>query len=154
MTGSFLSSDQGQEGLRVQLRLLVDGEPEQRFDVHGNEILQVRGHVIDSNRKHPQVVVRFSGQRRAELCRWAKPNKHLGVDGFLEVKHWLNAGTPRVALLIEALALFPLDDVDLDLSKAGIYAIRGRVGAPVIERPATKQGRVEKMRQLLDLADA
>lgn len=129
--------------------MLVAVEPDQRFDAHGNEILQLRGYVVDSTRAHPGLVVRFSGQRRAELYRWAKPNKHLGVDGFLEVKHWLAAGNPRVTLLVEAVSIFPLGDVEIEPSKSGIYAVRGRTGAPVAS-PTTKQERVEQMRQLLD----
>lgn len=143
-------SDEGQEGIRVQLRMLVAAEPDQRFDQHGNEILQLRGYVIDSSKAHPGLVVRFSGQRRAELYRWAKPNKHLGVDGFLDVKHWLDKGKPRVTLLVEAVSIFPLGDVDIEPSKSGIYAVRGRTGAPVAVPRATKEERVEQMRRLMD----
>jgi hypothetical protein len=147
-------SDEGQQGIRVQLRMLIGAPPDQRFDMDGNEILQIRGHVIDSSKAHPELVVRFAGQQRAELYRWAQPNKHLGVDGFLEVKHWLAAGgKPRVALLVEAVSIFPLEDVDIEPSRAGIYAVRGRTGAPIAPQ-TTKQGRVEQMRRLLDRADA
>jgi hypothetical protein len=148
-------SDDGQEGIRVQLRLLVEGLPEQRFDVHGNEILQLRGHVVDGSAAHPEVVVRFSGQRRAELYRWCRANKHLSVDGFLQIKHWSSQGRPRVALLVEAINVFPLDDVDVDLSRAGIYAVRGRTGAIAAgpASPANKEDRAKKARELLDLAD-
>lgn len=149
------SSDDGQEGIRVQLRLLVGGPADQRFDVNGNEVLQVRGHVLDGKQAHPEVVVRFSGQRRAELYRWAGLNKHLAVDGFLQVKHWQDHGRPRVALLVEAINLSPLDDIDLDLSRAGIYATRGRTGALADKAPpVSKEARTKKARELLDLADA
>jgi hypothetical protein len=153
-------SDDGQEGIRVQLRLLIEGPPEQRFDVHGNEVLQVRGHVVDASAAHPEVVVRFSGQRRAELYRWCKPDagpaaKHLHVDGFVQVKHWMSQGRPRVALLVEAINLSPLDDVDVDRSRAGIYAVRGRSGALAAKAPpASKEARAKKVRDMLDLADA
>lgn len=147
--------DDGQEGIRVQLRLLIEGPPEQRFDVHGSEVLQLRGHVVDGSVAHPEVVVRFSGQRRAELYRWCKADKHLCVDGFLQVKHWLHQGRPRVALLVEAINLSPLDDVDVDLSRAGIYAVRGRTGAIAPQAaPANKEARAKKARELLGLADA
>lgn len=147
-------ADDGQEGIRVQLRLLIGGPPEQRFDVHGSEVLQIRGHVVDGRQAHPEVVVRFSGQRRAELYRWAKLNAHLAVDGFLQVKHWQHHGTPRVALLVEAINLSPLDAVEVDLSRAGIYAVRGRVGALAASAPpVSKEARAKKARDLLDLAD-
>jgi hypothetical protein len=150
-----MGADDGQEGIRVQLRLLIEGLPEQRFDVHGNEVLQLRGHVVDGSVAHPEVVVRFSGQRRAELYRWCRANKHLSVDGFLQVKHWLSQGRPRVALLVEAINISPLDDVDVDRSRAGIYAVRGRTGAIAAKAaPANRDERAKKARELLDLADA
>ena len=157
---TLLTMDDGQEGIRVQLRLLIEAPPEQRFDVHGTEVLQIRGHVVDGRQAHPEVIVRFSGQRRAELYRWCKPDAHLHVDGFLQVKHWLHQGRPRVALLVEAINLSPLDDVDVDRSRAGIYAVRGRAGAvaaraaPANAGPAAKEARARKVRDLLDLADA
>jgi len=148
-------SDNGQEGIRVQLRLLIEGSPEQRFDVHGNEVLQVRGHVVDGSTVHPEVVVRFSGQRRAELHRWCTVHRHLYVDGFVQVKHWLHQGRPRVALLVEATTLSPLDDAVVDQSRAGIYAVRGRSGAIAAKAPpSSKEERARKARELLDLADA
>jgi hypothetical protein len=148
-------SDEGLEGIRVQLRMLVAAEPEQRFDVHGSEVLQLRGYVIDARRAHPGIVVRFSGQRRAELYRWAKPDKHLGVDGFLEIKHWMHAGKPRVTLLVEAVSIFPLGEVDIEPSRSGIYAVRGRTGVIAAKAPpANKEERAKKARELLDLADA
>jgi len=146
--------DDGQEGIRVQLRLLIEGSPEQRFDVHGSEVLQVRGHVVDGRQAHPEVVVRFSGPRRAELYRWCAADKHLFVDGFVQVKHWLHQGRPRVALLVEAINLSPLDDVVVDPSRAGIYAVRGRTGAIAAPAPpANKEARARKARELLELAD-
>jgi|SRR5580765_8303132 len=148
-------ADDGQEGIRVQLRLLIDGPPEQRFDVHGNEVLQFRGHVVDGKLAHPEVVARFDGQRRAELYRWARQNKHLAIDGFLQVKHWQDHGRPRVALLVEAINVTPLDDVEVDLSRAGIHAVRGRTGALAAPAPpVSKEARAKKARELLDLADA
>ena len=139
----------------MQLRLLVDRTPEQRYDQHGVEVLELHGHVVDSKHAHPLTVVRFSGQRRVELYRWAKPGKHLAIDGYLQVKHFRTRGVPRVALLIEGININPLDDVEVDLSRAGIYAVRGRVGkvAPRAA-PMSKAERAEKARTLLDLADA
>jgi hypothetical protein len=153
------ASEDGQDGIRVQLRLLIGEPPEQRFDVVGNEVLQLRGHVVDSWLAHPEVVVRFSGQRRAELYRWASLNKHLAVDGYLQVKHWQHNGRPRVALLVEAINISPLNDVELDqdhdLSRAGIYAVRGRTGAIAAKAPpVSKEARAKKARELLDMADA
>lgn len=148
-------SEDGQDGIRVQLRLLIGGPPEQRFDVHGNEVLQLRGHVVDGRQAHPEVVVRFSGQRRAELYRWARGNKHLAVDGYLQVKHWQDNGRPRVVLLVEAINMSPLDDVEIDLSRAGIYAERGRTGTIAARAPAaSKEARAKKARDLLERADA
>lgn len=150
-----VSADDGQDGIRVQLRLLIGGPPEQRFDVYGNEVLQLRGQVVDGRQAHPEVVVRFDGQRRAELYRWARLNKHLAIDGFLQVKHWQHQGRPRVALLVEAINVTPLDDVEVDLSRAGIYATRGRTGALAAPAPpVSKEARAKKARELLDLADA
>ena len=147
-------SSESQEGIRVQLRMLVSALPAVRYDVNGNEILQVRGHVIDASKAHPELVVRFSGQRRAELYRWAKPDKHLGVDGFLEIKQWMSVGKSRVALLVEAVSVFPLGDIEPDLSRVGIYAVRGRVGAPVEQPRTSKEDRAAQMRRLLDKADS
>ena len=100
-------------------------------------------------------MVRFSGQRRAELYRWARGNKHLAVDGYLQVKHWQSGGRPRVALLVEGINISPLDDVDIDLSRAGVYAVRGRTGAIAPQAPpADKEARARKARELLERADA
>ena len=103
MTNSH--SDGGFDGIQVQLRMLISHPPEQRFDADGAELMQLRGRVVDLRTTHPQVVVRFGGQRRAELFRWAKPSKHLMVEGSLEVKTWSAGGRQRVVLLIDA----PLD---------------------------------------------
>ena len=144
------------EGIRVQVRVLTTGAPQQRFDVHGNEVLQLRGRVVDTSKRHPECVVRFSGQQRAELYRWAKVGKprHLSVDGYLEVKTWESAGESYVALLIEALNIFPLGDIQ-EPSRIGVYAMRGRTGA-VVEAAvtaspgATKAQRTRQMRDLLE----
>lgn len=137
--------------------MLVSAPVDQRYDVTGAEVLQIRGTVVDDALHHPQVVVRFSGPRRAELYRWAKPGKHLSVDGMLEVKSWMAAGQQHLALLIEAQSLFPLSDADsvVDPSKAGIYAIEGRAGkVKAVEQPSTLAGRVEKLRDFLASTDA
>jgi hypothetical protein len=134
--------------------MVSSAEPEQRFDVDGREVLQVRGRIVDSSKQHPQVVVRFGGQRRAELYRWARAGlrKHLAVDGYLEVKVWTGSnGKQRVALLIDALNISPLNEPAQDLSKAGIYANGRSNSAAVSSRPAgTKAERAAQVRRLME----
>jgi hypothetical protein len=151
------AADAALDGIRVQCRMLISHPPEQRFDSNGAELLQVRGQVLDRlPGTYPELVVRFGGQRRNELYKWARHGKHLGVDGFLQVKHWTSNGRPRVALLIDAQNLFPLGDLEQDLSKAGIYNAKGRTpaGATSAPAPTTKASRADKMRELLERADA
>lgn len=149
-------SDAVLDGIRVQLRMLISHEPEQRFDPNGAELLQVRGQVLDRMPgTYPDLVVRFGGQRRNELYKWARQGKHLSVDGFLVIKHWSSNGRSRVALLIDAQNIFPLDDLEPDPSKAGIYNARGRTpaGMTTAPVPATTAARANKMRDLLDRAE-
>ena len=150
-------SDAALDGIRVQVRMLISHPPEQRFDPNGAELLQVRGRVLDrAPAAYPELVVRFGGQRRNELYKWAKHGKHLLVDGFLQVKHWSDNGRSRVALLIDAQNLHPLGDLEQDLSKVGIYNAKGRTpeGAASKPAPVGKAARADKMRELLDRADA
>jgi hypothetical protein len=142
------------EGIRVQLRLLVSHAPEQRFDTNGTEVLQLRGRVMDATSSHPQVVVRFAGQRRSELYRWAAPGKHLSVDGQLEVKTWhASDDHQHVALLIEALNIYPLSEPEPDLRRVGIYALPGHRGASLEPGPSlSKAQRAEQLRRALDQA--
>ena len=101
--------------------MIVTHEPEQRFDEHGAELLQVRGTVVDSARRHPMVVVRFDGKQRAELFHWAKPGKHLAVEGYLKVESWTTVDSKiRIAYLVEARDIFPLNPDERDLSRVGI----------------------------------
>jgi hypothetical protein len=145
-----VTTDGQPQGIRAQLRLLVSRPPEQRYDASGAEVLQIRGKVVDAERRHPQVVVRFGGQRRAELYRWAKLGKHLSVDGYLEVKTWLDQSSGRqlVALLVEAVNIVPLGDIADDLSRAGIYAV-GRPSEPRPRKRLSKGERAERLRKEL-----
>lgn len=148
-------SEPVQGGIRVQLRLIVSHPPEQRFDALGAELLQIRGKVVDELHDHPEVAVRFSGQRRGDLYRWAKPGKHLGVDGFLEVKVWQPNGRPRLALLVDAVSIFPLLDLANDLSKAGLFNPRARPSADVSAAPvSSKAERAALLRKELEGAGA
>src|SRR5947209_3252980 len=97
------------EGIRVEFRMTVSHAPETRFDVDGNELLQVRGRAMDSRRAHPEVVVRYAGQHQAQLARWCAPGKHMSVIGLLEVKTWTNGSRPGLALLVEASDVLPLN---------------------------------------------
>lgn len=134
-------------GLRVNLRMLLSAGAEQRFDSSGAEVLQLRGSVVDDSVRHPPLVVRFRGQRRAELYRWAKPNKHLSVEGSLEVKTWASRdGRQRVALLVEAANIFPLTDTEP--TKLGIYATAAASGAPPARRQ-TRQQQTDMLRRML-----
>lgn len=144
-------------GIHASLRLIVAGTPEERFDAAGAEVLQFRGAVVDGSIRHPPVVVRFRGQRRAELFRWAKAGKHLSVEGLLEVKSWSSAdGKPHLALLVEAANIFPLSDVEVvDHSKVGISGpLPLERGAATRPAPADKAASAEMMRRLLDRTDA
>ena len=150
-------SDAALDGIRVQVRMLISHPPEQRFDPNGAELLQVRGRVLDrAPAAYPELVVRFGGQRRNELYKWAKHGKHLLVDGFLQVKHWQSDGRSRVALLIDAQDIFALGDLEQDLSKVGIHNAKGRTpeGAGSKPTPVDKATRADKMRELLERADA
>ena len=113
-------------GLQVELRLIVSREPERRFDADGNDVLQLRGKVVDAHVKHPECVVRFRGLQRAQLERWARPGQHLVVTGFLEVKTWPINGRTGVALLVEARDIHPLNPPEPDNSRAGVRGQPGR----------------------------
>lgn len=140
-------------GLQVNLRILLSAGADQRFDADGHEILQLRGTVVDDNIHHPPVVVRFRGQRQAELYRWAKPYKHLSVEGNLEVKTWSGRdGRQQVALLVEATNIFPLSDAEP--AKLGIYATpQTRSSKPVSPRTAagldTRKQQIDMLRNML-----
>jgi hypothetical protein len=116
--------------------MTISHAPESRFDVDGNELLQIRGHVADSRRTHPEVVVRFAGQHQAQLARWCAPGKHMSVVGLLEVKTWTRKdGGTGIALLVEASDIHPLNPDEPDPSRSGVYAALGRTsrlapGAP------------------------
>ena len=140
------------EGLRVTLRMIISADAEQRFDANGVEVLQLRGAVVDDVVRHPPLVVRFRGQRRAELYRWAKPKKHLSVEGSLEVKTWSGRnGRQHIALLVEAVNIFPLSDAEP--SKVGVYSTASAAsGAPVRPR-STKAQQMDMLRKMLDRDD-
>jgi hypothetical protein len=131
--------------------MIISAEAEQRFDANGAEVLQLRGAVVDDAVHHPPLVVRFRGQRRAELYRWAKANKHLSVEGSLEVKTWSGRdGRQHIALLVEAANIFPLSDAEP--AKAGIYSTAvtgGGSSAPVRPR-STKAQQMDMLRNMLD----
>jgi hypothetical protein len=142
----------GLDGIRVEFRMHVSHEPDQRFDVNGNELLQIRGRVVDSDHVQPEVVVRFAGQQQAQLYRWARPGKHLSVVGKLEVKTWVDsAGRQQLALLIEARDIHPLGlaPEEVDHSREGVYAVMGRTSSELKPR-ASKADQVNRMRKLLD----
>src|SRR5262252_1601541 len=108
------------DGIRVEFRMIVTHEAEQRFDVNGVELLQIRGSVVDTRRQQPEVVVRFAGQQRAQLQRWCKPGKHLSVIGLLEIKSWTAPKAvqqQRTALLVEASDIHPLNPDEVNHSR-------------------------------------
>ena len=138
-------------GLHVELRLIVSRDAEQRFDADGTEVLQLRGKVVDAHVKHPECVVRFRGQQRVQLARWARPGQHLVVTGRLEVKTWPVNGKTGVALLVEAHDIHPLTPAEPDNSRAGV---RGQPGTPAparVSAPAGEMaGRAALMRRMLE----
>lgn len=140
----------GLDGIRVEFRMGVTHEPDQRFDVNGVELIQIRGRVIDSDHIQPEVVVRFAGQQRAQLYRWCKPGKHISVVGQLEIKSWKTPSGHRLALLVEARDIHPLNPEEVDHSREGVYAPAGRASRQLKPR-ATK---AEKIRQMTELLDA
>lgn len=150
-------SDAALNGMRVFFRMNITHPPEQRFDAHGGEVLQLRGQVLDRTaEEYPEIVVRFSGPRRAELWKWAKHGSHLSVDGFLlEVKAWQTSTGQRMAMLVDAQNIFPLSDLqqDLDLGKIGVYSER-RSRAGAARAPRNKADQADRMRTLLDRADS
>lgn len=146
MTQTSLSEG-GIQGIQVRFRLLISQPAEERFTPDGADVLQIRGTVIDDahGSKHPQVVVRFGGQRRAELTRWAAVGKQLSVEGQLEVKTWAKDGLGHVALLVTAQNLFPLGQPE-DLSRIGVYAVPGQT--PTHSRKSKGQ-RADEVRRAL-----
>jgi len=140
------------DGIRVELRMIVSHDPEQRFDVNGIELVQFRGDVVGG--PYPPVVVRFAGQQQAQLYRWAKPGKHMSVIGYLDVKLWTDrGGRSRMALLIEAKDVYPLNPDVIDHSREGVYATAGRVSKD-LRAALTKTAQAEQLRKMLDLANA
>lgn len=139
----------GLDGLRVEFRMSVTHAPDQRFDVNGVELLQIRGQVIDSDHVQPEVVVRFDGQQQAQLYRWAQPGKHLSVVGQLEIKSWSTPTGTRIALLVTARDLHPLNPEVVDHSRAGIHAVAGR-SARDLKARESKEERRKRMTELLD----
>jgi hypothetical protein len=132
--------------------MLITHAAEQRFDADGADVLQIRGTVVDTACKHPQVVVRFGGLRRAELTRWAAVGKHLSVEGKLEVKTWAKDGLGHVALLIDAQNLFPLGselEEGENPERVGVYAVPGQTPS---RRRRSKEQRTDEVRRAL--ADA
>lgn len=152
-------ADAALDGIRVSFRMLISHPPEQRFDPTGAELLQVRGSVLDRGvgaaTAYPEVVVRFGGPRRQELFKWARHGKHLSVDGFLlEIRALING---RMAMLIDAQNIFPLPELnqaeDNDPTKLGVYATH-RTRGSAAAAPRGKAARADKMRELLERADA
>jgi hypothetical protein len=135
------------EGLRVEFRMTVSHAPEQRFDVDGNELLQIRGRVVDSRRRQPEVVVRYAGQHQAQLARWCAPGKHLSVVGLLEVKTWTNGSQPCLALLVEASDVHPLNPDEPNHTQAGVHAALGRTSKVA---PVAGPGKSDLRRALAD----
>jgi hypothetical protein len=122
--------------------MTVTHAPDARFDVDGNELLQIRGRAIDSARPvQPEVVVRYAGQHLSQLARWCVPGKHLSVVGLLELKTWMDGNTPRAAYLIEASDIHPLNPEVTNHSQAGVHAALGRtskMAPPVAASPGEK----------------
>ena|SRR5215469_15588546 len=140
----------GLDGIRVELRMTVSHAPESRFDVDGNELLQVRGRAVDSQRQQPEIVVRYAGQHQAQLARWCAPGKHLSVVGLLELKVWAaGSGGVRKAFLVEASDIHPLNPDESNLSQAGVHAALGRT-SKVASVAASKNGKSDLRRQLAD----
>jgi hypothetical protein len=140
------------DGLRVTLRMIISADAEQRFDANGVEVLQLRGAVVDDVIHHPPLVVRFRGQRRAELYRWAKANKHLTVEGSLEVKTWSGRdGRQHIALLVEAANIFPLSDAEP--AKAGIYSTALAGPSTPVRPRSTKAQQMDMLRRMMDRDD-
>jgi len=136
------------DGLRVTFRMIIKSEAEQRFDTNGVEVLQLRGAVVDDVVRHPPLVVRFRGQRRAELYRWAKPNKHLSVEGSLEVKTWTGRdGRQHTALLVEATNIFPLSDAEP--SQAGVYSTASQGPSTPVRPRSTRAQQMDMLRKML-----
>lgn len=141
------------DGIRVEFRMIVTHEAEQRFDQNGVELLQIRGSVVDTRRLHPEVVVRFAGQQRAQLQRWCKPGKHLSVIGRLEIWSWTApAGKPRTALLVEASDIHPLNPDEVNHSREGVYAALGRTAqVDVPPKGMTKKEQAARMRRMVEI---
>jgi hypothetical protein len=140
------------DGIRVNLRMIISADAEQRFDTSGVEVLQLRGAVVDDAVRHPPLVVRFRGQRRAELYRWAKAKKHLSVEGSLEVKTWTGRdGHQHTALLVEATNIFPLSDVEP--SKVGVYSTASQASSTPVRPRSTKAQQMDMLRKMLGRDD-
>jgi len=139
------------DGIRVEFRMIVMHEAEQRFDQNGVELLQIRGSVVDARHQQPEVVVRFAGQQRAQLQRWCKPGKHLSVIGLLEIKSWTAPkGIQRMALLVEASDIHPLNPDVVNHSREGVYAALGRTAQVDAPKRMTKQEQAARMRRMVE----
>lgn len=141
------------DGLQVTLRMIISADADQRYDADGREVLQLRGAVVDDAIRHPPLVVRFRGQRRAELFRWAKQGKHLSVEGSLEVKTWSRDGHQHTALLVEATNIFPLTDTDVEPSRVGIYTTNREASSKPVRPRAAKAQQMDMLRKMLDRDD-
>jgi len=125
--------------------MTVTHAPDARFDVDGNELLQIRGKVVDSRRAQPAMVVRYAGQHQAQLARWCAVGKHLSVIGLLEVKTWAEGtGGVRTAYLVEASDVLPLNPDETNHSQAGVHAALGRT-SKVAAGPAPKKSLREQL---------
>jgi len=129
--------------------MTVSHAPEARFDVNGNELLQIRGRVVDARVTQPEVVIRYAGQHQAQLARWCAPGKHMSVVGLLELKTWTTSNGVQAAYLVEASDVHPLNPDVVDHSQAGVHAALGRTSkvAPVA---ASRNGKSDLRRALLD----
>jgi len=138
------------EGIRVEFRMIVSHAPEARFDVDGNELLQIRGRVVDPRLDQPEVVVRYAGQHQVQLARWCTPGKHMSVVGLLELKTWTTSNGIRAAYLVEASDVHPLNPEVTDHSQAGVHTALGRTSKVSAPRPALRTAKFDLRQALAD----
>lgn len=137
------------DGIRIELRMTVSHAPETRFDVNGNELLQIRGRVIDARIAQPEVVVRYAGQHQVQLARWCAPGKHMSVVGLLELKTWTTGKGVQAAYLVEASDVHPLNPEQVDHSQAGVHAALGRT-SKVAPATSLRNGKSDLRRAVAD----